>query len=330
MTTAPVRGRPSALPVVVSVLRRVAVLVVSALVASVIIFLIMSVLPGSPAQVALGTGATPDAVRDLEQQMGLDRPLPTQYVDWIAGVLHGDFGLSYTSRQPIGPQLLDRLTVTLWLVLGGMVVALVLAVPLGVIAALRNGRPTGLVISAVSQIGVAIPAFLAGMLLIALVGMRWNWLPPNGYVVPATDPGGFLRHMILPWLSLGLVQGAVLTRYVRSSVLDQLGQDYLRTARAKGMTATAALRRHGLRNASIPVLTVLGVQLVTLMIGAVVIERVFVIPGVGSMLSDAVSNRDLITVQGIVLVLVVFALLVGFLVDVLYTVIDPRLRVRAR
>lgn len=307
---------------------RALVFVASAFGASVLIFFVLSILPGDPARVALGFGATDESVAALRTQMGLDRPLLTQYLSWIGGVLHGDFGLSFSSKQPIGPQLFDRFTVTLWLVLGGVLVALLISVPLGVLAAVRHRKLSGILISGISQIGVAVPAFLAGMLLIALVAMRWNWLPPNGYVVPATDPGGFLKHMILPWLSLGLVQGAVLTRYVRSAVLDEMGQDYLRTARSKGLRPMQALMRHGLRNASIPVVTVLGVQLVTLMIGAVVIERVFVIPGVGSMLTDAVSNRDLMTVQGIVLVLVMFALLVSFLVDIAYTLIDPRLRAK--
>jgi len=260
---------------------RALVFLASALAASVLIFLVLSVLPGDPARVALGFGATDQSVAALRTEMGLDRSLPAQYISWVGGVLHGDFGRSLSSKLPIGPVLLDRFTV---------------------------------------------PAFLAGILLIAVVSMRWNLLPPNGYTVPARDVGGFVRHMILPWLALGIVQGAVLTRYVRSAVLDELGQDYLRTARSKGLRPMPALMRHGLRNAAIPVVTVLGVQLVTLMIGAVVIERVFVIPGVGSMLTDGVSNRDLTTVRGIVLVLVLFALAVSFLVDLAYTFIDPRLR----
>ncbi len=302
--------------------------IASALAASVLIFLVLSALPGDPARVALGFGATDDSVAALRTEMGLDRSLATQYFSWLGGMLHGDFGRSLSSKLPIGPVLLDRFTVTLWLVLGGVVVALVLAIPLGVLAAVRHRKVSGVLISGISQVGVAIPAFLAGILLIAVVSMRWNLLPPNGYTVPADNFGSFLQHMILPWLALGIVQGAVLTRYVRSAVLDELGQDYLRTARSKGLRPLPALMRHGLRNAAIPVVTVLGVQLVTLMIGAVVIERVFVIPGVGSMLTDAVSNRDLTTVQGVVLLLVLFALLVSFLVDLTYTLIDPRLRAR--
>ena len=241
-------------------------------------------------------------------------------------MLHGDFGRSYVTRDAIGPQLLDRLGVTLWLVGAGMFVALVIAVPVGTFAAVRHRKPSGVTVSGLSQIGVAIPAFLAGIILVQIFAVQLRWLPSGGWTPPDQNLGEFLRGLVLPALSLGLVQGAVLTRYVRSAVLDTLGQDYLRTARSKGLLPGQALFRHGLRNASVPVVTVLGLQLATLLIGAVVVERVFVLPGLGSLLLDAVSSRDLLTVQGIVLVLVAGVLLVNFVVDVLYTVLDPRLR----
>jgi peptide/nickel transport system permease protein len=195
-----------------------------------------------------------------------------------------------------------------------------------VLMAVRHRRISGVVLSAVSQIGVAVPAFLAGILLITLFAVRLRWLPANGWTAPAEDPVMFVRQLTLPALSLGLVQAAVLTRYVRSAVLDVLHEDYLRTARAKGLTPYRALLRHGLRNAAVPVVTVLGLQLATLLIGAVVVERVFVVPGLGSLLLDAVSTRDLIVVQDVVMLLVVAVLLVNFVVDVLYVLIDPRLR----
>ena len=308
-------------------LRRFAIFVVSVVAASMLVFLVLTGL-GNPARTMLGTGATDESVAALSAEMGLDRPLPVQYWDWASGMVTGDFGTSYISNAPIGPQIADRLQVTLWLVLGAMVVALLIAVPLGMISALRHGRPAGYLLSGASQIGVAVPAFLAGILLVAVFAVGLQWLPANGYVVPATDPVDFLRHMLLPWLSLGLVQAAVLTRYVRSSILDEMGQDYLRTARSKGLTPWQALWRHGLRNAAIPVLTVLGVQLVTILVGAVVVERVFVIPGIGSFLADSVGRRDLLAVQGVVVTIVVVALLVSLLVDLAYTVIDPRMRKR--
>nr|WP_042190551.1 ABC transporter permease [Kibdelosporangium sp. MJ126-NF4]CEL19422.1 putative ABC transporter permease protein [Kibdelosporangium sp. MJ126-NF4]CTQ94779.1 putative ABC transporter permease protein [Kibdelosporangium sp. MJ126-NF4] len=311
---------------ILAVLRRTGILLVSVAAASVAVFLFMAVLPGDPAQVALGINATPELIAKTRAEFGIDRPLTTQYFDWISRVLTGDFGRSYVTRDLIGPQLADRLGVTLWLVGAAMVIAMVIAVPLGSFAAVRHRKLSGTVISGASQLGVAVPAFLAGILLVQVFAVQWRLLPSGGWTPPNQDFGEFLRGLVLPALALGLVQGAVLTRYVRSAVLDTLREDYLRTARAKGLRPGQALVRHGLRNAAVPVVTVLGLQLTTLLIGAVVVERVFVLPGLGSMLLDSVAARDLLTVQGIVLVLVIAALLVNFLVDLLYTVIDPRLR----
>jgi peptide/nickel transport system permease protein len=307
-------------------LRRTAVFVVSLVVASVAVFGFMTVLPGDPARVALGVNATEEAVAATRAEFGTDRPLVVQYADWVSGLPFGGFGRSYVTDTDIGLQIVDRLLVTTWLVISGMVVALLVAVPLGIAAAVRHRRPSGALISGLSQVGVAIPSFIAGILLVTVFAVRLGWLPSGGWTPPAVDPVDFLRKLVLPALALGLVQGAVLTRYVRSAVLDVLREDYLRTARAKGLTPTRALVRHGLRNAAIPVVTVLGLQLATLLIGAVVVVRVFVIPGLGSLLLDGVANRDLLLVQGVVMVLVLAVLVVNFVVDVTYTVLDPRLR----
>lgn len=305
--------------------RRFGIFVASAVGASAVVFGSLT-LVGDPARTVLGVGATPEGLAEMHHRMGLDRPIPAQFVSWIAGMFRGDFGTSYITHLAIGPQIADRLMVTLWLVAGGMILALAVAIPMGTVAALRHRRLSGWLLSALSQLGIAVPAFLAGILLVALFAVTLGWLPAGGYVVPSQDPLGFLQHMILPWLSLGLVQGAVLARYVRSAVLDEMGQDYLRTARAKGLTMGRAVVKHGLRNASIPVLTVIGVQLVTILIGAVVVERVFVIPGIGSFLVDSVARQDRLAVQGIVVTIVLISLAVSFLVDVAYAVIDPRLR----
>jgi peptide/nickel transport system permease protein len=310
-------------------IERAAVFLVSLAVSSVLVFAFMAVLPGDPARVALGVNASDQAVAELRRQFGLDRPLLRQYFDWLGGLLHGDLGTSYVSKVAIGPQVFDRLQVTLWLVVVGMIIALVVAVPAGTVMAARHRKISGFALSAVSQVGVAVPAFLAGILLIVVFAVKLGWLPANGWTPPAQDPGMFLKQLILPALSLGLVQGAVLTRYVRSAVLDVLREDYLRTARAKGLRPFQALWRHGLRNAAVPVVTVLGLQLATLLIGAVVVERVFVIPGLGSLLLDGVSNRDLLLVQDVVMVLVLAVLLVNFVVDLLYVALDPRLRTGA-
>lgn len=308
------------------VLERVGVLVASLGVASVVVFAFLAALPGDPARVALGVNASEEAVARLRADFGLDRSLVAQYLDWVGGLLTGDPGVSYVSRAEIGPQLADRLQVTLWLVGTAMVIAVVLALPAGTLMAVRHRRLSGLVLAGVSQVGVAVPAFLAGILLITLFAVQLRWLPANGWTPPIEDPVMFVRQLALPALSLGVVQGAVLSRYVRSAVLDVLREDFLRTARSKGLTPYRALRRHGLRNAMVPVVTVLGLQLATLLIGAVVVERVFVIPGLGGLLLDAVATRDLLLVQAVVMVLVVAVLAVNFVVDVLYVVIDPRLR----
>jgi peptide/nickel transport system permease protein len=311
-------------------LQRLGIFVLSLVVSSVLVFGFMAVLPGDPARVALGVNASEQAVAKLHAEFGLDRPLPVQYLEWVHGLVTFSPGDSYVSHAAIGPQIADRLQVTLWLVVTAMVLALVTAVPMGTLMAVRHRRASGALLSAASQVGVAVPAFLAGILLITLFAVKLGWLPANGWTPPAEDPVMFVKQLVLPAVSLALVQGAVLTRYVRSAVLDVLREDYLRTARAKGLRPMAALVRHGLRNASVPVVTVLGLQLATLLIGAVVVERVFVIPGLGSLLLDSVANRDLIVVQDVVMVLVVAVLLVNVLVDLLYLVIDPRLRAGAR
>jgi peptide/nickel transport system permease protein len=314
----------------VRILNRAGVFLASIAVSSVLVFAFMAVLPGDPARVALGVNASPQAVAELHHRFGLDQPLPVQYLHWVSGLLRFDLGTSYVSQAPIAPQVLDRLQVTLWLVVSAMVLAVVVAVPVGAVMAVRHRRLSGLALSALSQLGVAVPAFLAGILLITVFAVRLGWLPANGWTPPAQDPVMFAKQLVLPALSLGLVQAAVLTRYVRSSVLDVLREDYLRTARAKGLRPMQALWRHGLRNAAVPVVTVLALQLATLLIGAVVVERVFVIPGLGSLLLDSVSNRDLIMVQDVVMILVLAVLVTNFLVDLLYVVIDPRMRVGDR
>ena len=311
---------------ILRLLERIAALAASLAVSSILAFGFMAVLPGDPARVALGVNASDAAVAVLRTDFGLDRPLVSQYFSWVGGMLRFNLGDSYISRAPIGPQIADRLQVSLWLVGTSMLIAVVIAVPVGSIMAVWHRRISGLLLSAASQVGVAIPAFLAGILLITVFAVHLGWLPANGWTPPAEDPEMFLKQLALPALSLGLVQGAVLTRYVRSSVLEILREDFLRTARAKGLRPMQALVRHGLRNASVPVVTVLGLQLATLLVGAVVVERVFVIPGLGSLLLDAVANRDLILVQDVVMILVVAVLVVNFVVDLLYVAIDPRMR----
>ncbi|HAT1213122.1 ABC transporter permease [Corynebacterium striatum] len=303
-------------------LKALAKFVLTLFAASVAIFLLMRAVPGNPARVALGVNATDEAVAELTQTLGLDRPLFTQYFEWVGGLLSGSFGTSLSSQQDITPLVLDRAQVSLILVGLAIVLALAGAVPMGMWLA-RTGNTF---VSALTQIGIAVPSFLVGIIMVAFFAVRLGWLPANGWIPPDQNFGGFIARLIMPVISLALVQGAMLTRYVRSSIVDVMDQDYIRTARALGLSHAEALRRHGLRNAALPVLTVTGLQLTTLIVGAVVIESVFVIPGLGSMLLDAVSNRDLTTVQTLVMLLVFFTLVINLATDLAYRVIDPRLK----
>ncbi|HVV57915.1 MAG TPA: ABC transporter permease [Gaiellaceae bacterium] len=305
--------------------RRLATLVATLVAASVAVFCLLAILPGKPAQVILGTQATPESVQQLTKQLGLDKPLSQQYLDWVHGLLTGRYGNSYISQLPIGHQIGQALAVTGPLVLFGLVVGLLVAVPLGVAAALLRRRAAGPLITAGSQIGIAVPNFIAGLLLIYVFSVKLGWLPASGFVTWSQDPWQAFKSLVLPGIALGVVEGAVLSRYVRSAVLDVLRSDYLRTARAKGLTRRQALVRHGFRNGSIPVLTVLGLELPSLIVGAVVIENVFTLPGVGTLLLQAVDNRDLIVVEDVVMLVAVTVLVVNFLVDVSYRLLDPRI-----
>lgn len=307
-------------------IRRAALFLLTLLVASVVVFALLAILPGDVARTMLGVQATPQAVAALRRELGLDRPLPVRYLEWVGGLLRGDLGTSYVTHQPIGGEVFDHLQVSLILIISGMIIAVCVALPVGVFAAHWQGRIAGAALSALSQLAVAVPGFLAGLLLVILFAVTLHWLPASGWVAPIEGIGGFLRHLLMPALSLGLIQGAILSRYVRSAVLDIMREDFMRTARSKGMTPFRALVRHGLRNALIPVLTVTGIELAALLVGAIVIESVFVVPGIGSLLVQAVQNRDLVEIQAIVMVIVALVLVINLLVDLLYAVIDPRLR----
>lgn len=306
--------------------RRFGWFVVALWVASMVVFALLNLLPGDLAGVILGPNATPEAIEAMRAQLGLDRPIALRYLDWLTGLLTGDLGTSALSGRPIGPLLATKFGVTFWLVIFGMALALVLALPLGIYAALFRHRPDGVLVSGLSQFGMAVPVFMVGIALSLLVGVRLRWLPANGYVAPSVSVSQWLAHLVLPAATLGMVQAAVLVRYVRSAFIEVLQTDYYRTARSIGWRRWPALLRHGIRNAALQIVTVLGLQLATLFVGAIVVETVFVLPGLGQYLLQMVATRDLPVVQTIVMILVGLVLVINLLVDLSYALIDPRLR----
>ena len=313
----------------IQVLRRTIWLVLSLVVASILVFAVTNILPGDVAAVILGTNATPEALDSLRHQLGLDQPAWTRYVQWVSGMLRSDFGTALLSHSAVGPLIVQKLSVSAPLALASAVIALALSIPLGVLAGVNYRSATGAIISAVSLLGIAVPAFWAGLLLATIFAIQLKLLPAGGFVDWSDNPLAAARSLVLPSLALGLVQAAVLTRYIRSAIVDVQREDFIRTARAKGLTRWQALRRHGFRYAAIPVVTVIGIQLTGLLVGAIVIENVFVLPGLGRLLFQSVGNRDLIVVQDVVMLLTAVVLVVNFLVDLSYRLIVPRIRTTA-
>src|ERR1700712_1361708 len=308
-------------------LRRLGLLVLAVFVASVLIFVLLQLLPGDLAQVIGGTQASPAQIATLRKELGLDPPLVAQYGSWIWKALRGNFGTSPLNGTSVSGQLVDKLSISGPLILASTVLSLIVAVPLGIIAAQRSRKADGVALSAVSQLGIALPSFLVGLFLIIVFAVNWRLFPSQGFPLKGwSDTGRAVRSLVLPTFTLALAQGAVLMRFVRSATLDVLHQDYIRTARAKGMTRTQALFRHGLRNASFPIVSILGVQIASLIAGLVIIERTFNLAGVGQMLATDISARDLVKVQGTVLLIAVLVLVIGFLVDIAHRLLDPRLR----
>lgn len=308
-------------------LTRLALLVVGLVVASVLIFVSLRVLPGDVAQLVAGTDSTPEQVAAVRERLGTDAPLPAQYADWIAGILRGDLGSSLLTGSSVTAELAEKARITVPLGLLSLTIALAIAVPLGILSALRRGRAVGTGVSVAAQALAAVPVVWAGMMLVVVFAVWLGWLPAQGFPRGGwNDPAAAVRALILPALTIGIVEGAMLLRFVRSATLQALGQDYVRTAAAKGLTRTQALLRHGLPNVALSVVTVLGLQVAGILVGAVVIEQLFTLPGIGRMLVEDVGRRDLPMVQGELLVLTGFVLVIGFLVDLLHRSIDPRQR----
>jgi peptide/nickel transport system permease protein len=306
--------------------KRAIILLLTLLFVSMIIFAILLVIPGDPAQIILGIHATPETLDRLRYQLGLDRPAPVQYLHYIKNLIGGDFGRSITYDVPIGPLILSRLQITVPLTILSMIFAILASVPMGVYSALHRNRAGDYGVMVFSQIGLAIPAFWAGILLILLFAVTLHWFPAGGFQPWGENPMRSLKCLLLPALSLGLVRAAVLTRMTRSSMLEVLGEDYIRTAISKGLPKRIVVYRHAFRNAIIPVTTVIGLQIGDLVAGSIIIENVFHLPGLGRLIFEAIGQRDLPVVQGAVLLIAMTIIIVNFLTDVAYRYLDPRIR----
>ena len=308
-------------------LTRGALLIAGLLVSSVLIFLTLRVFPGDVAQLIAGTQASPEQVDQLRESLGLNRPLTAQYVDWIGGILSGDLGTSLLSGASVGEELALKAQVTVPLGILALVIALLIAVPFGILSAVLRGRISGTGLSVAAQALAAVPVVWAGMMLIVVFAIWLGWLPAQGFPRDGwAEPWQALRALVLPALTIGIVEGAMLMRFVRSATLQAASQDFVRTAAAKGLSRNRALIQHGIPAVGLSIITVLGLQVAGIIVGSVVIEQLFTLPGIGRMLVADVGTRDLIKVQSELLVLTGFVLVVGFVVDLVHHIVDPRQR----
>lgn len=308
--------------------RRLLTLALTAWLATLVVFAVLEVVPGDPALLMLGTSAQPEAVAALRHQMGLDQPVPVRYVRWVGGMLHGDFGTSLTYARPVADLVAERLTITLPLAVMALLLSAGIAIPLGLMAASRQGRTADWAVMAFGQVGIAVPSFWLAILLILGFSVRLGWFSAGGFPGWEAGVGPALKALILPAVALALPEAAILARITRSAALDTLREDYVRTARAKGLARRTVLLRHVLPNALIPVTTILGLQFAFLIAGAVVVENVFTLPGLGRLLYQAIGQHDLIVVQSVVVLLAVMVVLVNALVDIACAAIDPRPKVQ--
>jgi peptide/nickel transport system permease protein len=310
--------------------KRLATFIATLVIASMLVFAVLELLPGNVAQVMLGETATPESIATLQARLGLDRPPLQRYGLWIAGLAQGRTAKSFSYDTPTAELIAERLRVTVPLAALAMALTVVLALSLGIFAASRHNSLGDVGVMAASQLGIAIPSFWFAILLILLFAVKLQWVSAGGFPGWTEDEGGGpwegLKALLLPAIALALVQAAILARVTRSAVLEMMREDFVRTARAKGLSRRATLWKHVLRNAMIPVLTIMGLQFANLITGTIVVENVFVLPGIGRLVFQAIANRDLVVVRDVVMWLVAVVVIVNFIVDVLYALVDPRLQ----
>ncbi|MEN9397500.1 MAG: hypothetical protein RLZ81_2030 [Pseudomonadota bacterium] len=307
-------------------LKRLLTLIATLAGASALVFLVLEILPGDAALMMMGPDAAPEAVRALAAKLGLDQPAPQRYAQWVGGLLTGELGDSYAYSSPVAELIAERLTVTIPLALMSMLLTSVLALVVGVYAASHHNRIGDVGLMGLTQLGIAIPNFWFAIVLILLFAVHLQWFAAGGFPGWSEDPAQALKALLLPAISLAVVQSAILARITRSAVLDVLREDYVRTARAKGLSLRATLWGHVLRNAMIPVVTIMGLQFANLLAGTIVVENVFYLPGLGRLIFQSIANRDVIVVRNCVMLLAAMVIVVNFVVDVLYAVIDPRVK----
>jgi peptide/nickel transport system permease protein len=290
-----------------------------------VVFMIVHIVPGDPARVLLGAYAPEENVAAVRERLGLNRPFLEQYGSWLTDTLRGDLGSSLITSQEVAPQLMQRLGPTIELAVASLLIGLVIAFPIGILSAVRPGSFLDLISSFFSQIGISVPSFWMGIMLILLFSLTLNWLPPSGYTPITEDFGDWLAHLLLPAVTAGIVSASILTRFIRSAMLDVLHATYIQTARAKGLSENVVINKHALRNAMIGIMTIIGLQMTALLSGVVVVEVVFGWPGLGRLALDAVLDRDYPLLQGAVLVIAIIVTLVNVFVDLMYVFLDPRI-----
>jgi len=307
-------------------LKRILTLIATLIGASIVVFLVLEILPGNAAEIMMGADASPEAVQALAEKLGLNQPAWERYWDWVVGMLTGNLGDSYAYSSPVSELMLERMTLTVPLAIIAMCLTTALALMVGIYAAARHNKLGDVGLMGLTQVGIAIPNFWFAILLILLFSVTLQWLSAGGFPGWSEGLGPALRSLLLPALSLAVVQAAILARITRSAVLEVMREDYVRTARAKGLSQRATLWGHVLRNAMIPVITIMGLQSAELLAGTIVVENVFYLPGLGRLIFQSIANRDLIVVRNCVMFLATMVVVVNFIVDVLYAVIDPRVK----
>jgi|HigsolmetaGSP11D_1036233.scaffolds.fasta_scaffold01421_8 peptide/nickel transport system permease protein len=318
------------IPVAAYLVKRILSLIPVLFVVTIVIFMIMHLTPGDPASSILGLEASQEEIDALNEQLGLNRPILEQYISWVGGLLRGDLGDSIFMRQPVGQAIAEHIGPTLSLAILAQLIAVILAIPFGMLAAYKRGKLTDYSLMALSLVGMAVPSFLLGMLLMLLIGVELRWLPIAGYKPLSSGLWEHLKFLILPGLSLGTIQAALITRMTRAAMLETMSHNYIKTARSKGLNEFRVMLGHVFRNSLMPVLTVLGQSFGTLVTGAVVVESIFNIPGLGQLIINSIERRDYAVIQGVVLIITIIYVGINLVVDLLYGAVDPRVRLGRR